>query len=707
MSNTATNPLPVSTGGAVFVSYASQDAAAAKLLCEALAAAGLEVWFDQNELGGGDVWDRKIRAQIGACALFVPVVSAATQARREGYFRLEWKLADERTHLMAEGTPFILPVVIDDTKDREALVPKSFLDVQWTRLPGGEAGAAFGARAKKLLGREAEIVGPVADRAPGHRPGLQPKVGRRVPAAAWGAAVVLLVLALGGLWWQQVKPAPTSVPSADAAARPPTAGMVPAGKVAEKSVVVLPFENLGAGADNGSFSDGISDELLNVLGKVPGLRVMGRNSAFAFKGRSVAEAEIARQLGVSYVVNGSVQPAGTQVRINVRLTNAVDGFLMWSEKFTEELKDILAVQDRIAGLIAQNLQLKLGGAPRAAKVVNPEAYRLLLEGRHFWNLRNEDGFARAEVAFTKALQIDSVFAEAHAGIAGVCAIRAAYRQLDSFGESAEDIERGRAEAKRAIELDASLSEAHAALGFLLMMTKDFEQAGPAFQQALALNPNSALANCWYAILLAIQGKLDVSTAAYRKAAELDPLWFINMHLYGGNLGFTGRDEEALKILERAAALRTEMWVPNRADQATLLLRLGRRAEAVQAARQVLHNLDERPRWTGDAAAVWVLRQAGLDTEATAAANQLFGRLAPDSYLRGFVLCALGRSEEALPYLERMPVFSIRMFAWDPMFDALRGDPRLAGVLAKLGRTESYRVARETLARMQKEQAAKK
>jgi hypothetical protein len=122
---------------AVFLSYASQDAEAVRRIAEALRAAGVEVWFDQNELVGGDAWDQKIRGQIKSCALFVPVISAATQARREGYFRLEWKLAAQRTHTMADGTPFLLPVVIDATKDGEALVPEEFRAVQWTRLPGG------------------------------------------------------------------------------------------------------------------------------------------------------------------------------------------------------------------------------------------------------------------------------------------------------------------------------------------------------------------------------------------------------------------------------------------------------------------------------------------------------------------------------------------------------------------------------------------
>ena len=128
----------MNTPGAVFLSYASEDVVAALRICHALRAAEVEVWFDQSELVGGDAWDAKIRGQIKACAIFAPVISANTQARREGYFRIEWKLADDRTHLMAKGTPFLLPVCIDETKDWDAIVPDAFMTVQWTRLPGGE-----------------------------------------------------------------------------------------------------------------------------------------------------------------------------------------------------------------------------------------------------------------------------------------------------------------------------------------------------------------------------------------------------------------------------------------------------------------------------------------------------------------------------------------------------------------------------------------
>ncbi len=186
---------------AIFLSYASQDAQAAQRICDALRAAGVEVWFDQSELRGGDAWDQKIRRQIKDCALFVPVVSQNTQARREGYFRLEWKLAEDRTHLMAKGTPFVVPVCVDDTKDWDALVPDSFTQVQWTRLPGGEASEKFCARVVQLLGGVTTPPMPAPSRrseptegAAASRAGTREK---KTPA--WLTAVIVVVPMLVGL----------------------------------------------------------------------------------------------------------------------------------------------------------------------------------------------------------------------------------------------------------------------------------------------------------------------------------------------------------------------------------------------------------------------------------------------------------------------------------------------------------------------------
>jgi Tol biopolymer transport system component len=218
--------------GAVFLSYASQDSEAARRIAQALRAEGIEVWFDESALAGGEAWDASIRRQIRDCALFVAIVSASTQARKEGYFRLEWKLADERSQLIAEGTPFVLPVIIDGTKERDALVPKSFLGVQWTWLPHGEVPPAFAARVLRLLGIGGAPAGvtapPQAASVPSQQFATAPSPVRatyedRQPRShpRWALpflSALCLVLAAGLAWVslrpaQAPKPPPTSAPS--------------------------------------------------------------------------------------------------------------------------------------------------------------------------------------------------------------------------------------------------------------------------------------------------------------------------------------------------------------------------------------------------------------------------------------------------------------------------------------------------------------
>jgi hypothetical protein len=206
----------------VFLSYASQDVAAALRICETLRASGVVVWFDQNELVGGDAWDAKIRKQIAECALFVPVISANTQARTEGYFRLEWKLAAQRTHMIADDAAFLLPVVIDETRDADARVPGEFKAVQWTRLPGGEKSEVFCGRVKKLLGGGAVLK--LAPETSGR--GLEPPASgapavRSRPRWQIGMIAALGVLVAGGVWWTLKRPA--SVPAAESKRVAPSA----------------------------------------------------------------------------------------------------------------------------------------------------------------------------------------------------------------------------------------------------------------------------------------------------------------------------------------------------------------------------------------------------------------------------------------------------------------------------------------------------
>jgi serine/threonine protein kinase/tetratricopeptide (TPR) repeat protein len=476
---------------------------------------------------------------------------------------------------------------------------------------------------------------------------------------------------------------------------------------ATTSIAVLSFQNDGGLKEYETFSDGVSEDLINRLAQIPSLRVPGRTSAFYFKGKEVPLAEIARQLGVTYLVEGSVRRSNETVLIMVRLINASTGFQVWSKKFERALDSVQTLQDEIAGDIAENLQLKLGAAPRGAKTVNPEAHRLLWEGRHHWNLRNEEGFARAETAFERAIAIDPNFAEAHAGLAEACVLRANYRLFDGIGDTAADLKVAKREAQRAIELDAALPEPHAVLGFAAMLEGQLAESERHFQKALAMNPSSAVTHCWYALLLANRGKLDAALAAYAWASALDPLWFINLHRQAWHLARARRLTEAQQVNEQAASLLKDVHIPNRADHAVILFELGLKSEAVEAARQVTQRPDREPRWQADSDAIWVLRQSGFEVEAAEHAARLFAKWPASNFNRGFVLGALGRFEEALPFLEQMPATPARGLYWDRMWDQWRSDPRFEQLLAKLGRLDDYRVARATLERLTKKAGATK
>jgi TolB-like protein len=314
-------------------------------IADALRGAGVEVWFDQSELVGGDAWDQKIREQIKACALFIPVISAETQARREGYFRREWKQAAARTHDMADGTPFLLPAVIDATRDAEALVPEEFRAVQWTRLRpamrdyGGQAlddagVAAFCARVKALLGG----AGPVVDRAPGQppsprlrrpgRPGLQPS---RPPSRRWLIpAIATLAAAIALAIW---------IPSRRAAPSAPTDSKLQTRN--SKSIAVLPFANLSPDEANAFFADGMHEELLTALAKIRDLKVISRTSVLAYRDPAKRNLrQIATELGVAHVLEGSVRRAGNEVRITVQLIDAATDVHRWADNYTGALTDV-------------------------------------------------------------------------------------------------------------------------------------------------------------------------------------------------------------------------------------------------------------------------------------------------------------------------------------------------------------------------------
>lgn len=634
------NSAPSTSPGAVFLSYASQDTDNAQALCEALRREGVEVWFDQNELRGGDAWDAKIRQQIRTCALFIPIISLTTDARPEGYFRLEWRLADQRTHMIGRKA-FVVPVCFDGINEGESDVPDSFVAAQWTHFSPGDDLRPFAQRVRGLLGG-----------------GASPRAGATRPPFA----------------------APAPAPA------------VPA--VERDSIAVLAFANRSADQQNEIFCDGISEELLNVLAKIPGLRVAARTSAFSFKGKQLPISEIARQLGVAFVVEGSVRRAGDRVRITAQLISAADGFHVWSDNFDRELSDIFAVQDEIASLIAGKLKLSLGRAARTSKPVNPEAHQLALEGRHYWNLRTHEGFTRAEAAFGHAIRLDPELAVAHSGLADVFAVRAMYRLADGAREAHGDMDGARAAAQRALELEPGRAEAHAALGFISFLEGRLAGAVPEFEAAFAANPNYASAYAYFSWVRSAQGRIGDALQESEKAISLDPLSFINVDRYAAQLVLAGKLEAALAVNQRAANLRSDAFVGNLSQRAPILLALGRTEEAVLVARSVRHTALGAPyRRNSDADAIYTLRLCGLESEAAEYGAEVLARAGIHGYLRGFVLMAMGRFEDAAPYLEQAPMIMMPHLYWSAMWDPVRDDPRFGHVIARLGRTAEYALAR--------------
>jgi TolB-like protein len=393
--------------GAVFLSYASEDSEAVQRIADALRAARIEVWFDKSELRGGDAWDRRIRQHIKSCALFIPVISQHSERRLEGYFRLEWRLAVDRSLLMAEDVPFLLPVVLDSTPDKDAVVPDAFRAVQWTHLPQGDTPAEFLKHVRYLLSRQhAEATRP-------HRPAICGAVSEAPTsksARAWPKSlgpIAVAVLAAGLVIYLAPSRLRISNPALTAARL-----------ASEKSIAVLPFSDLSERHDQEYLADGMAEEVLNQLAKIPELTVIGRTSSFSFRGKNLDVREIGKALGARYLLEGSLRRSAGQIRVTAQLLDARDGSHRWSGTFERPTADAFQLQDEIAVRTARALNLTITSyAAKASESVNGDAYDNYVRGLHELQELNEGSVDRAVAFFTRAHSIDADFSKALEGIA--------------------------------------------------------------------------------------------------------------------------------------------------------------------------------------------------------------------------------------------------------------------------------------------------
>ena len=296
-----------------------------------------------------------------------------------------------------------------------------------------------------------------------------------------------------------------------------------------RSLAVLPLENLSADASQNYFADGMTDELITDLAQISALRVISRTSVMVYKGARKPLPQIARELNVDAVVEGTVLRSGDQVRITAQLIDASTDKHLWSQSYEGELRDSLALQNTVARAIADQIRINLTPREQAAlknaKVVNPEAYESYLKGRYFWNKRTADGLKVALAYFNQAIEEDPKYAQAYSGLADTYALLGDWQYAVMTPKEA--FPKAKAAAIKALELDSALGEAHNSLAFVLDgFDWDFDAAGKEFRRAIELNPGYATAHHWYAWHLSLLGRYDEAIAEMRKAENLDPLSLI-------------------------------------------------------------------------------------------------------------------------------------------------------------------------------------
>jgi TolB-like protein/Tfp pilus assembly protein PilF len=664
---------------AVFLSYASQDAVAAERICQTLRGAGIEVWFDKSALRGGDAWDQSIRRQIKSCALFIPVISTNTHDRDEGYFRLEWKLAVDRSHLMTANRAFLLPVVIDDTRDDEENVPDRFRELQWTRLPAGETSPAFVQRVRSVLSPESSTPNRPPQPA---LSGITPATRAPVRASWWAKPVVLstvlVIAALGYFIVDRLWSSKHDVHTGDDHVSASADGSA----MSQKSIAVLPFADLSEKQDQEYFADGMAEELIDLLAKIPHLKVIGRTSSFQFKGKNTDLREVGKALGAAYVLEGSVRRAQDRIRVSVQLIDARDGSHRWSESYDRPIGDVLKVQDDIAAGLVRSVQVQVGAAdlPARGTVVNPEAYNLYLRARaardHF-DLQNQED---AVTYYQQALKLDPTFVPAAAGLVF------AFGNLFLYERTEAAASRFSTAIDAALKLDPNLAEMHGARAWLYSdRDLNWAAAEVELQQALGMEPENPYVQRDAGLLACTLGRWDEGMRYLRVALSHDPFNPAVHTNPAGCLLRAGRYVEAEEQARRALAISPTDEV-GLTFLGTVLLARGELPAALDAFRQVNHR---HYRLVGLTA---VYQAMGYRAESDQAMRQLEAEAAAeDPYEIAEGHAYRGEIEAALKWLERAgaqkdPDISI-LAKGDPAFARYVGDQRYRAWLRKMNLPE--------------------
>jgi adenylate cyclase len=452
--------------------------------------------------------------------------------------------------------------------------------------------------------------------------------------------------------------APQRLASQGPPAKEPLVSSTPVPEIPQKSIAVLAFVNMSNDPENEFFSDGIAEEIMNALTKIKALRVAARTSSFAFKGKNEDIGEVGRKLKVHTVLEGSVRKAGNRLRVTAQLVNVADGYHLWSERYDRQLQDVFEIQDEIAENIVRALRVVLGEDEKRAlekpRTENVQAYEYYLRGRQSQHQWSRTGMQYARRMFDRAIEIDPNFARAHAGIADCCSFLYMY-----WDGSKANLEGADASSGKALELDPESAEAHTSRAVALTLRQRYGEAREEFEAALRLNPMLYEPHYFYGRACFTEGKVVEAIAHYREAWRVRP-----------------EDYQAIYLSAEA------------------LVKLGRRDEALDAARQGLKLADAHLELNPDDARAWYLSSAALmrlgQREQAMERARRASTIDPEDtavlYNVGCVYALAGSADEALDHLDRAIQNGFGQREWvenDSDWDSIRGEPRFQALLRKL------------------------
>jgi TolB-like protein/Tfp pilus assembly protein PilF len=659
-----------SPAGAVFISYASQDAAVAVALVESLEKRGVACWIAPRDVKAGALYaDAIVRAISGARAFVLVLSASAIESSHVG---------KEVERASSKKRP-ILALRIDAAPLTPAL--EYFLsESQWVEAKAGNMEAAY-ARLIEAM-REPERL------APGNTFAVTSGMAAGAAAAAHSqsrrnqillsAGLIVFAIALAALladkFWlsKHSTPEQAGVPAASG----PPAGKNVATTISEKSIAVLPFTDMSEKHDQEYFSDGLSEDLIDLLTKVPDLHVPARASSFYFKGQHATIAEIAKALSVAYVLEGTVRKAGATIRVRTELIRADNGYNVWSETYDRDLKDIFKVQDEIAGRVVTALRTALPAVKSgdADRTDNTEAYNQYLLGRNFMRPWTEAGWRHAVEAFGKAIALDPHYAGAYAELG-----EAEAQLADKVGDPA-GFTRAMAAVERAIALAPDAANGYVIRGFLRTdFLWDWDGAGKDFDKALSLDPNVALER-YASILAQAQGRLTDAIAMQSRATQRDPLVPIVWEYLSNLLVDAGRRPEARAAIAHSLEIDPDFSLGH-LDLALLELGDGRLDQALAQTREV-H--DRGWQLLGAAVVQYSLKHP---QESQQALDELIKTEAADeAYQIAQIYAWRGEKDQAFMWLDRAYAQrdgGLIQVKTDWLLGSLRSDPRYGALLRKM------------------------